>query len=62
MANDQPASGYDDAVTYNVKLTRIVTYRGAQLQPLPVHEMTGRVLKAIILDEGDDVIDRADPQ
>jgi len=60
MAEDKPT--YDDEVTYEVKLTRAVSYRGAQLQPLPVHEMSGRVLKAIILDEGDDVIDHADPR
>lgn len=62
MADEQPTVTYEDDVIYHVKLTRVVTYRGAQLHPLPVHEMNGRVLKAIILNEGDDVIDRADPQ
>jgi hypothetical protein len=53
---------YDDETQYDVKLTRMVWYRGATLTPLPVHEMSGKALNAIVDQEGADVIDRADPR
>lgn len=53
---------YDDAATYDVKLTREVSFRGARLLPLPLHEMTGRALNAIIETEGVDAVDRVEPR
>ncbi|MDX6806309.1 hypothetical protein [Terrihabitans rhizophilus] len=53
---------YDSDGTYEVKLTRAVNYRGAMLLPLPRHEMSGRALKAIVEQEGPDVVDSAEPR
>ncbi len=48
----------DDGAVYAVKLSRPVTYKGAKLLPLPVHDMTGAAMKFIIEQDGaDDVID-----
>jgi hypothetical protein len=50
---------YEDETIYAVKLVRPVVYNRSKFLPLPVHEMSGRVLKAIIEQEGADVIDSA---
>ncbi|MCF1502904.1 hypothetical protein L0F51_03875 [Afifella sp. H1R] len=53
---------YKPTKTYDVKFTRPVTWRGVKLTALPVHQMTGKVLTAIVAEHGEDVVDRADPR
>ncbi|MBB3996876.1 hypothetical protein [Aureimonas pseudogalii] len=56
------ANAYDEETIFRVKLMRPVTYRGAPLTALPVHQMTGRALNAIVAQEGADVVDTAEPR
>lgn len=53
---------YDLETEYAVKFVRPVRYRGATLDALNEHDMSGLVLGIIIEQEGDDVVDRAEPR
>ena len=53
---------YADDETYAVKFVRPLEFRRSRFLPLPVHEMSGRTLKAIIEQEGADVVDSAEPR
>lgn len=52
-------SPYEDKAEYEVKLMRTVMFRGAKLLPLPTHDMSGKMLNALIEQEGGDVVDTA---
>jgi hypothetical protein len=49
----------DEKKTYDVKLTRPVTLGPFRYRPLNKIEMSGSVLKSVIEQEGEDVIDYA---
>jgi len=49
----------DEKKTYDVKLKRLVTLEPFRYRPLNEIEMSGSVLKAVIEQEGEDVIDYA---
>ena len=51
---------YDDERAYSVKFKEPVFYGRAKFLPLPVHEMTGAVLNAIVAEYGAGVVDSAE--
>jgi hypothetical protein len=57
-AESQP---FADDTMYDVKLAWVVVYDRSKYLPLPVHVMSGKILKAIIDQEGDNVLDSAQP-
>ncbi|WP_193559499.1 MULTISPECIES: hypothetical protein [Rhizobium/Agrobacterium group] len=52
----------DEKKTYDVKLKRPVTLGPFRYRPLNKIEMSGSVLKTVIEQEGEDVIDYANAQ
>lgn len=62
MAKEPAAPAkYQEDVTYKVRLTRVVPYRGTTLLPRDDHEISGAALNAIVETEGADVLDAAQP-
>jgi hypothetical protein len=51
---------FEDEQSYSVKFKEPVFYGRAKFLPLPVHEMTGAVLNAIVAEHGADVVDFAE--
>lgn len=56
------ASAYDDALRYEVRLTRPVKLYGVPFLPIDTHEMGGADLNLLVAAEGADCVDTAEPR